>query len=103
MKAVKIITIERDTLVEELNYKVLNILIEIHQIAKRPEEAHMLRNFGWDEYCKEATNNSIKKLKKKQLAYFLGQADMLLQFVDELDVFINKDAHGFLRYFTQNH
>jgi len=98
MKSIKIITFERDTLVEELNVKALNIAIDIHDKVNHGSEVNELLTYGWERYDKREMNYSISDLKKKQLAYYKGKASMLLEFIVEFDVYINKNANNFLKH-----
>ncbi len=100
MKSTKLVTFNREQIVNELNHKALDIVIGIHNDAKREEQVYILEDDLWTGYDKLQTNFSISQLKKKHLAYRKGQAVMLLSFVEDFDVYINKSAHNFLSHFT---
>ncbi len=96
MKSIKIVTFEKDELVENLNQKAIDIAIDILLIEEfRVDDLH---NYGWSKYDKNTMNIAISLIKKKHLAYYKGQANMLLQFIVEFDVYINKNANNFLKH-----
>ena len=101
MKTKKIVTIERDILVEGLNEKALQIVIGISNDSGFDEDlTSFLATSGWNAYDHSAINYAISDLKKREIEFYKGQAVMLMQFIEDFDVFIDKRAHGFLRYFT---
>ena len=97
-KAVKLVTFERDQLVEELNDQAIDIAINIHNQVAHTADANNLMDYGWDDYDKNLMNESIDLLKKKHLAYNKGKANMLIRFLMITDVYINKNANNFLKH-----
>ena len=97
-KAVKLVTFERDQLVEELDDQAIDIAMAIHSEAGNIHEFNNLIDYGWDDYDKNLMNESIDLLKKKHLAYNKGKANMLIRFLMITDVYINKNANNFLKH-----
>lgn len=101
MKSKKLVTFKRDKIVQGLDEKALAI---VNAIIEESEERTSLALFkeeqleSWDDYEQSIFNYAFNSLKKKRKEFYLGRITMLMEFVVDFDVFINKRAHGFLSY-----
>jgi len=94
LKTTQVIQIEKRELVESLNQKILNIAEEISYIYSKDSTTLNI-------YDKESFNQAFDSLKKRERAFFIGKASMLMEIIEELNVYIDKRAFQFISHLSE--
>ena len=95
MRTTQVIQIEKTELVESLNQKILDIAEEISLLYSKDNDTLNI-------YDKESFNSAFDSLKKRERAFFVGKASMLMEMIEEFNVYIDKRAFQFISHLSQN-
>jgi len=93
MNTIQVIQINKRELVDNFNQKV-------HSIAQEISYLYSNDNDTLNIYDKESFNPAFNSLKKRDRAFFVGRASMLVEMIEEFNVYIDKRAFQFISYLS---
>lgn len=94
MKTTQVIHIDKKELVENFNQKILDLAKEISYLYSEDENTLTI-------YDKYSFNPAFASLKRRERAFYIGKASMLLSMIEAFNVYISKQAFQFVSYLAE--